>query len=174
MRNPIGAIPWFIAGLFVLLIQMSAATQTAGTFDLSHSVIASGGGSDSTGGSFRVDGTIGQNLAGTVSTATQFSLRGGFWAFQNLSPTAADAAITGRIKMSTGVGVRNVSITLTSAATGEIRFATSSSFGYYHFNDVRVGETYILSVHSRRFTFTPENIAISLFDNFIDADFTAR
>jgi len=60
--------------------------QTGGTFDLSHSVVAGGGGSNSAGGTFQVDGTAGQGVAGIASNGAAFELHGGFW-FQNQAST---------------------------------------------------------------------------------------
>ena len=150
----------------------SASAQTGGTYDLSHNVIA-GGGSQSTGGSYTVDGTIGQNLAGTVSTGGAYSLRGGFWAFQALAPTAAGASISGRIRDANGRGIRNVKLVLTSPETGNVRQIFSSTFGYYRFEEVAVGQTYILTVSAKRFTFEPDTRAITLLDDLANEDFSA-
>ena len=52
--------------------------QSGGTFTITKSVIAGGGGR-TTGGTFTLDGTIGQSVAGTNSTGGTFSLISGFW-----------------------------------------------------------------------------------------------
>src|SRR5690349_14890693 len=65
----------------------SVRAQTGDNYDLSHNVIAPGGGSNSAGGGFSVDGTIGQPSAGVISTGSGFSVQGGFWTFQSLAPT---------------------------------------------------------------------------------------
>jgi hypothetical protein len=52
--------------------------QTGPPFDLSRNVIAAGG-TTSTGGDFRIEGTIGQAAVGTVMSDGQFSQTGGFW-----------------------------------------------------------------------------------------------
>jgi hypothetical protein len=77
----------FIA-LCLCVSAVNLIAQTGGTFDLRHSVIAGGGESNSTGGTFNVSGTVGQNVAGTASGGAPYDLHGGFW-FQNLAPTAA-------------------------------------------------------------------------------------
>lgn len=88
--------------------------QTGGTFDLSHSVIATGGGSNSTGGQFQIGGTAGQGFAGTASTTSPFDVHGGFW-FQNQSTAAPQ--ITGTVTYGNAIGspnprfVSNVTIT---------------------------------------------------------------
>ncbi|MEP6705613.1 MAG: carboxypeptidase-like regulatory domain-containing protein [Acidobacteriota bacterium] len=147
--------------------------QTGGPYDLSHNVIAGGGGSQSIGGPFAMTGTVGQNLAGTVSTGGGYGLRGGFWASQAFAPTAAGTSISGRIRTADGQGIRNVSLSLTNAVTGEISTALSSSFGYYRFEEVLVGQTYILTVRAKRFSFDPDTRVITLLDELTNEDFSA-
>src|SRR5215212_5850322 len=66
--------------LIVLVLSCSTVvfTQSGGTFAITKSVIAGGGGR-ATGGSFIVDGTIGQSIAGTQSNGANFSIISGFW-----------------------------------------------------------------------------------------------
>lgn len=63
------------------LFAAAACTSTvdAQPFDLTWHTIDSGGGM-CIGGSFEVDGTIGQHDVGTISTGGGFALIGGFWA----------------------------------------------------------------------------------------------
>ena len=164
-----------IKNLYVFLLLAafsSAAAQTGGGYDLSHNVIAAGGGGSSNG-SFTIDGTAGQPSAGTVSTGASFSLRGGFWAFQSLVPTAAQVSVSGRVLTASGLGIRNASVKLTGA-DGAIRFAQTGSFGYYRFTEVEVGETYVLEVSSKRFTFAAPTRVLSVRDEIADADFIAE
>lgn len=158
--------------LSVSVVNITA--QTGGTFDLSHSVIAAGGGSASTGGTFNVSGTVGQHVAGTSSNSSpaRFDLHGGFW-FQSLAPTAAAVSITGRVTTSSGQGIRGVRLALTSP-DGARRTATTSTFGYYAFDDVAVGHTYVLEIASKRYTFQNPTRVFSLQDTLTDMDFTAE
>ena len=48
----------------LIFLAASAAAQTGGAFTIEKSVIASGGAQNLAGGSFSLDGTIGQPLAG--------------------------------------------------------------------------------------------------------------
>src|SRR5438876_1482508 len=64
--------------LLVSLLAVMTLSQSGGSFVIQKSVIA-GGGDRSSGGTFIVDGTIGQNLAGVQSTGGTFDLRSGFW-----------------------------------------------------------------------------------------------
>lgn len=167
---------WFSLCLCVSAVNSPA--QTGGTFDLSHNVLASGGGSNSAAGAFRVDGTAGQPSAGTVSVGIPagggpFVLRGGFWAFDQLAPTAAGVAVSGRVSMADGRGIRNATLTLTDTS-GALRTTVSGSLGYYRFEDVPAGQTYILSVSSRRFTFSSPSRVINANEEISDADFIAN
>ena len=162
-----------IATLWITSDVGSAAAQAGGPYDLSHGVIAGGGGSESTGATFKIDGTVGQNLAGTLSTGGGYAVHGGFWSPPPLAPTAASVSISGRIRTAEGHGITNVRVTLTNAATGESFSALSSSFGYYRFEGIAVGETYLLSVGSKRYTFDPPIRQLNLLDELTDEDFTA-
>ncbi|HKX84048.1 MAG TPA: carboxypeptidase-like regulatory domain-containing protein [Pyrinomonadaceae bacterium] len=145
--------------------------QTGGSYDLSHNVIASGGGSSSNG-TFRVDGTIGQGNAGTTSTGGSFSLTEGFW-IPALAPTAANVRVSGRVMTTAGQGIANVVITLTGQ-DGISVTTRSTSFGYYRFESVQVGSAYLLTVTSRRFVFIDPTRVITVNDEVTDADFIAE
>src|SRR5262249_6787652 len=87
-----------IAFVTVLNSMIVVRSQTGGSYDLSHNVIG-GGGSRSTGGTLEVTGTVGQPQAGTASSGGSYDLRGGFWAYHALVPTAAPVNITGRVML---------------------------------------------------------------------------
>jgi hypothetical protein len=53
------------------------------------------------------------------------------------------------------------------------RVATTGSFGYYSFEGLAVGQTYVVTVNSKRYTFSMPSRVISLVDNVTDADFVA-
>ncbi len=158
---------------WLTLIPLSVAAQTGGSYDLSHAVIASGGGSNSTSGNLTVDGTSGQPAAGTISTSGGFSLRGGFWAFQTLAPTAAVVSVSGRVLTADGQGIKNVAVKLTGA-NGAIRFAATGTFGYFRFTEVEAGEIYLLEVASKKFTFSDPTRVLSVQDEISNLDFMAE
>lgn len=88
------------------------------------------------------------------------------------SPPAANVSVSGRVTTAAGQGLPNALMTLTDS-TGQTRQARSSSFGYYRFEDVTAGETYVLTVNSKRFTFAVPSRVISVSDDVTDADFIA-
>lgn len=94
------------------------------------------------------------------------------FAIGRLIPTSANGSVSGRVLSSGGQGVRNAVITLTDS-TGHTRQARSASFGYYRFEDVTAGETYVLSIQSKRFVFAFPSRVISVSDDVTDVDFMA-
>lgn len=75
----------------------------------------------------------------------------------SLSTSCGSPTVTvgGRVFTPFGIALRNAVVTLTDAQNVR-RTATTSSFGLYSFDNIRVGETYILSVGSKRFRFAPQ------------------
>ena len=69
-----------------------------------------------------------------------------------------------------GRGLTNAVVTLTDS-NGETRTARTGSFGYYRFDDLEAGETYIVSVISKRFSFTTQIVTAN--ENISDLDFAA-
>lgn len=163
----------FFLLLTLALFAVSTNAQTGGAFEITQSVIASGGGQNSAGGNFSLDGTIGQPLAGGNSSGGTFAVSGGFWAapLAPLAPTAASGSISGQIKNTAGKGIRNVRLTLTGMTTGEIFYVRSGVFGFYRFENVPVGQDYILTVSAKRFTFNPNTILINLLGDLAETDF---
>jgi hypothetical protein len=156
----------------VLILHIAAMSQSGGTFDLTHNVIAGGGGSSSSGGAFIMDGTIGQPQAGTVSTGGTFNLRGGFWASQTLITTAATVSVGGRINVAGGGGVKRVRITLNQLSTGAVRTVMPNAFGYYNFEDVEIG-TYLITAEGGDYQFSPPQILLDLKDSLTGVNFDA-
>lgn len=80
-------------------------------------------------------------------------------------PTAAGVSISGRILTNDGRGLQNAMVTITNAA-GNVTYARSSSLGYFRFDEIDSGQTYVISVASKRFTFVPRvvNVTGDLFE----------
>jgi hypothetical protein len=97
----------------------------------------------------------------------------GGWGLEFLQPTAAQASISGRVLTADGVGIRNAEMVLTGNSLETPLRVSTSSFGYFTFDNLAVGETYVLTVNSRRFTFQVPSQVISLTDNVTGIDFIA-
>lgn len=84
-------------------------------------------------------------------------------------PTAASVSISGRVLTATGNGLSGAIISLIDQ-TGETRIVRTNAFGYYRFDEIQAGSTVVLSVVSKRYTFTPRvvNAAETISDlNFV-------
>ena len=62
--------------------------------------------------------------------------------------------VSGRVFTTTGLGLRNAVVSITDSV-GTRRTATTSSFGVYTFPNVAAGQTYTLTVSSKRYRFAP-------------------
>lgn len=89
---------------------------------------------------------------------------------QVLAPTAAGVLISGRIMTASGSGIKNALVTLTDL-NGNTRTALTNTFGRYLFDDIEVGETYVVGVASKQFTFTPQIVSIT--SDITELDFIA-
>jgi hypothetical protein len=73
--------------LAVLLVALAPASSFAQSYTIDWYKVAGGGGT-STGGTYTVNGTIGQHDAGGPMTGGNYSLTGGFWALISVVQTA--------------------------------------------------------------------------------------
>ena len=169
MKKRLTTISFVIALVIGAAITATAQVAAGGTYSLDQSVIAGGGGQNSTGGTFALDGTIGQAIAGTANSSP-FAIQSGFFNAAPVAPTAASVSVAGKVITDDGRGLRNARVVLTDAI-GNSRTALTTSFGYYRFDDVAAGQTYIISVASKRFQFAPQVITVSEEINALD--FTA-
>ena len=147
----------FCIALFAV-VPYVVVPQTGGTFEIKKSVIA-GGGETSSGGSFSLSGTVGQPLAGSVSTGGSFAVESGFWAEGNATPVV-EVTVSGRVTAPSGQGLRNAVVSLTDQS-GTTRTVITSAFGFYTFGNVLTGQTYIVRVTSKRFRFNAQQVQIN-------------
>jgi hypothetical protein len=90
-----------------------------------------------------------------------------------LSPLAASATISGRVSNSTGSGLSKVAVTLSGNGI-ERQQVYTNGFGYYTFGEIPVGDSYVLTVGSKQYTFNPATRVVNLEDNITDADFVSE
>jgi len=144
---------------------VSVAAQSGGPFQIEKSVIAGGGGRSS-GGTLTLEGTIGQSVAGTTSSGGTFQVAGGFWG--GSAPPVSSATISGTVTTPDGRGLRNAIVRLTDQL-GTSRSVITSAFGSYTFESVATGQTYTLSVQSRRYRFPARSLTVT--GNLTGVDF---
>lgn len=90
-----------------------------------------------------------------------------------MAPTASSVSLSGRIRTADGRGIRGAVVQLTDQ-NGATRSVRTGTFGYYRFEDVEVGQTYILTAASKRFTFANPSRVISVTDELAEIDFIAE
>jgi len=166
------------------IVDPSQSTYNGGEFDafaaklnaagtaLNYSTYLGGAGYD-TGFDIAVDGAgSGYVFGRTASTnfpllnPLQSTNRGAFDLF--ITKFDANVTISGRVTTPTGLNLRNAIVALTDPQ-GVRRSATTSSFGIYSFTNVQSGGTYIISVASKRYRFTPQSVSVN--GNLTNVDF---
>lgn len=85
---------------------------------------------------------------------------------------AANVSISGRVTTASGRGITNANVVLTEK-DGSQRTVITGRGGYYNFDNVSDGQTVIVGVLSRRFTFADGVKVVSVTDNLAGLDFAA-
>ncbi|HRI02793.1 MAG TPA: carboxypeptidase-like regulatory domain-containing protein [Pyrinomonadaceae bacterium] len=160
---------------FICLICLapgSAQISTGGAYGMEQSVTASGGGS-SNATIYKLEGTPGQPASGVTSTGGRYGSRGGFWQPMPLTPSAAGMTLSGRVLTAEGRGLRGAIIRINGSGMTTPRIVMSGVNGTFSFADVEPGQTYVISVASRRFGFATPTQVITVTDNVADILFQA-
>lgn len=108
------------------------------------------------------------------ATRTIYARVSSLSAFAILSPlaqTAGNVNISGRILSANGKAVSKAIVTATDS-NGQTRYALTNPFGYYHFRDVALRQTYIFRATSKRYKFAPQILTIN--DEIDDLNFSER
>jgi hypothetical protein len=84
------------------------------------------------------------------------------------SATAANVSISGRVLTPDGRGLRNARVVITDSQ-GVTRTVTTSSFGFYQFDDVAAGGNYVIGVISKQYRFASRTMQVN--DPMTDVDF---
>ncbi len=84
--------------------------------------------------------------------------------------TAAGVTVGGRVMTAEGRGLRGARVTMTDS-NGAARSVFTGAMGRFQFDDVEPGQTYVITIGSRRFTFSPQVVQVT--DNIGDLSFIA-
>jgi hypothetical protein len=78
------------------------------------------------------------------------------------APTAASVSVGGRVLFGSELlrGISNAQVTLTDQ-NGQTRTVRTNSFGYFYFESVPVGETYIISATHKCHQFAPQVVSLN-------------
>ena len=91
-----------------------------------------------------------------------------------LVPSSAPASIAGRTQYADGVGVGSVQIVMTRVSDGTLWTALSNAFGYFSFQGIPTGQTYVLTISTKRHRFPIETQTINLTDDVTGIVFIAE
>ncbi len=94
----------------------------------------------------------------------------GIWQTAMLIPSAASVSVSGRVMSSAGTGIRGATVRMTGG-DGQTVTAITNAFGYYKFDEVISGRTYMMAATARGYTFQPRAVQVS--DQLTDVDFTS-
>jgi hypothetical protein len=91
-----------------------------------------------------------------------------------LATTAANASVSGRITTANGEGIRNAKVMLSGGNLVQPIIVQTGAFGKYQFDNLPSGETYLLTVVAKRYTFATPTRLIVLNESIGDADFASE
>jgi hypothetical protein len=104
----------------------------------------------------------------TATGVTQFSKWGA-----GLAPTAAGAALGGRVLDAFGRPIGNALVVLSGGGLAQPRVVQTGPFGYFNFTDLTVGQFYVITVRSGRHTFANPSRVVELTADVTNSDFVA-
>ncbi len=90
------------------------------------------------------------------------------------TPVSQNAGIGGRITTASGRGIANVSVQISGGNLTEPKYARTNSLGYYRFQTLAIGQTYVISISSKRYSFTKPTRVITLNGNLDGEDFVSE
>lgn len=88
--------------------------------------------------------------------------------------TAGEVSIAGRVTTATGRGIGKTRVILVGGDLTEPLVALTNPFGYYSFNGLDAGQTYVVSVQSKRHSFGQSSMTVTPGDDAAGVDFTAE
>lgn len=91
--------------------------------------------------------------------------------FTVLAPTAADAFVSGRVLTPDGRGLMNAVVIVTDDG-GRTRTAVTGAFGYFQVDNLEVGQTHIIEIRSKIYSFAPR--IITVMEDLTELNFTAQ
>ena len=167
------SVTLIIALLLSMNIGPTPGQSSGGSFQITNSVVAAGGGEskDVVNNRFGHESTVGEHAAGTLLGNPPYSQTAGFWAGSSgLTPTASSGSISGRILTSDGAPLGGATINLAGTHTAQ---TITDANGVYSFADLEVGGFYIITPARANYSFSPSSRSLSLLVNMTAAVFTA-
>ncbi|HEX8734051.1 MAG TPA: carboxypeptidase-like regulatory domain-containing protein [Pyrinomonadaceae bacterium] len=118
--------------------------------------------------------TVYFRLLGTGGTGAAGTLRIDNFQVQAMGVSAAAVNVGGRVTNTSGSGLSNVVVSIAGGSLSAPIYTRTSPFGYYMFEGIPAGETYVVTVSSKQYTFNPSSRIIEVQDSISDADFVSQ
>ena len=111
----------------------------------------------------------------TTYSSTNSGNNGANWIFDSncIAPTAAAVTVSGRVTNAKGRGIANVRVTLVDTQ-GNAHVAITNAFGFYYFMQISSGQSVVVSVRSKIFTFATATQVLSVTQDVNEMNFTAQ
>lgn len=95
-------------------------------------------------------------------------------AVESRAPTAAATSVSGRVRTVSGAGIGNARVTISGPGLSEPITVITNNFGHFRFDQVQAGQTYVVTVSAKRYTFSPASRAVSVQQDVTGLDFTSE
>ena len=86
---------------------------------------------------------------------------------------SANASVIGRVLTSYGAGIRNVMVTASGGRLAQPKVTYTSTFGYYRFDGLPAGDSYVISVTAKRYLFDQPALLVNLDQSIEGVDFVS-
>lgn len=93
---------------------------------------------------------------------------------ENQIATAANASISGQVRTQAGNGIRNATVIISGGNLTQPIMGQTGAFGYYQFDNLAVGQAYMVEVVSKRFHIPNATRTLVLQDNLTNIDFVSE
>jgi Carboxypeptidase regulatory-like domain len=118
-------------------------------------------------------GTLGlnwANITGLNTNVTTLPFTGEV--YNVVAPTASSVNVSGRVATSSGRGISRAIVSFTNT-DGSVRSVMTNPLGYYRFEGIPGGQTYVFSAFSKRYQFSQQSQAVYLDDDNNGLNFVA-
>ncbi len=82
------------------------------------------------------------------------------WTAGELAPVAATVPIAGRVMVDAGRAAHNAEVQMVDS-NGTVRTARTNPFGYFRFEEVEVGQSYVFTIRHKLYQFEPRLITLN-------------
>lgn len=87
--------------------------------------------------------------------------------------TAANVSLSGRVTTANETGISKAVVSIT-ASNGATFTALTNAFGYYRFDEILAGETYVISVKHKHYPFRQSSRVLTILEDMENVSFTAE